>query len=170
MLAEYVMRIKNTRLLKCVMFGGLVGGAGWVWNNEKEWMCCFLDDLRGSGINSDQWMAAPHDKGEWRKTAEQGAERFMAKWVAAEKVKAGLRHEEVCPNVTGRAKERIAQSKRARAGSLVIVDQPQVVQTCILRVDVVLSFSGLTYALFLFRFRPFYFYQRPRLFVRSIVP
>ena len=28
----------------------------------------------------------------------------------------------ICPNVAGRAKERIAQSKRARAGSLVIVD------------------------------------------------
>ena len=38
----------------------------------------------------------------------------------------GLRHAVVCPNVTGRIKERIAQSKRARAGSLVLVDQPQV--------------------------------------------
>ena len=28
----------------------------------------------------------------------------------------------VCPNVTGRTKERIAQSKRARAGSLALVD------------------------------------------------
>ena len=42
----------------------------------------------------------------------------MAKWVTAEKAKAGLRHAVVCPNVTGRTKERIAQSKRARAGSL----------------------------------------------------
>ena len=46
----------------------------------------------------------------------------MAKWIAAEKVRARLRHAVVCPNVMGRAKERIAQSKRARAGSLVIVD------------------------------------------------
>ena len=46
----------------------------------------------------------------------------MAKWIAAEKIKAGLRHALVCPNVTGRTKERIAQSKRARAGSLAIVD------------------------------------------------
>ena len=36
--------------------------------------------------------------------------------------KAGLRHAVVCPNVTGRTKERIAQSKRARAGSLALVD------------------------------------------------
>ena len=46
----------------------------------------------------------------------------MAKWIAAEKAKAGLRHAVVCPNVTGRAKERIAQSKRTRAGSLALVD------------------------------------------------
>ena len=46
----------------------------------------------------------------------------MAKWVAAEKNKAGLRHGVVCPNVTGRTKEGIAQSKRARAGSLTLVD------------------------------------------------
>ena len=47
----------------------------------------------------------------------------MAKWIAEEKVKAGLRHAVImCPNVTGRTKERIAQSKRVRAGSLAIVD------------------------------------------------
>ena len=48
----------------------------------------------------------------------------MAKWIAEEKARAGLRHAVVCPNVTGRTNERIAQSKRARAGSLaIIVDQ-----------------------------------------------
>ena len=46
----------------------------------------------------------------------------MAKWIAAEKKKAGLRLAVVCPNVTGRTKERIAQSKRARDGSLALVD------------------------------------------------
>ena len=51
-----------------------------------------------------------------------GAEGLTAKWIAAEKVGAGLRHTVVCPNVTGRTRERIAQSKRARAGSLAIVD------------------------------------------------
>ena len=45
----------------------------------------------------------------------------MAKWIAAENVRTELRHAEVCPNVTGRAKERIAQSKRARVGSLAII-------------------------------------------------
>ena len=46
----------------------------------------------------------------------------MAKWIAAEKARAGLRRAVVCPNMTRRTKERIIQSKRARAGSLAIVD------------------------------------------------
>ena len=57
----------------------------------------------------------------------------MVKWIAAKKTRAGLRHAVVCPNMTERAKERIAQSKRARAGSLALVDQPQVARTYILR-------------------------------------
>ena len=73
-------------------------------------------------IDADQWTTAAQGEGKWRKTAEQGAERFMAKWIAVEKVRAGLRHAAVCPNVTARTKERIAQSKRVRAGSLAIVD------------------------------------------------
>ena len=59
------------------------------------------------------------DDGEWLKTAEH----FMMKWIAAEKVRARLQHASlVCPNVTGRIKEMIAQSKRVRASSLVIID------------------------------------------------
>ena len=46
----------------------------------------------------------------------------MAKWIVAEKASAGLRHAVVCPNVTGRTKKRIAQSKRARAVSFALVD------------------------------------------------
>ena len=46
----------------------------------------------------------------------------MAKWIAAEKARAGLRHAVVCLNMTGRIKERIAQSKRARAGFLALVN------------------------------------------------
>ena len=47
----------------------------------------------------------------------------MTRWIAAEKVRDGLRHAvAACPDVTGMTKERIAQSKGARAGSLAIVD------------------------------------------------
>ena len=92
-----------------------------------------MDDLKASGINAHQWTTAAQDEGEWRKTAEQGAERLMATWIATKNVRAGLRHAVVCPNVTGRTKERRAQSKRVRADSLTIADWPQVARTCILR-------------------------------------
>ena len=79
-------------------------------------MECFLGDLRAFGINADQWTTAAQDKRDWHKTVEQRAERFMAKWIDAEKVRAGLRHAVECPSVTGSAKDRIAQSKRFRVG------------------------------------------------------
>ena len=92
----------------------LCGGAG-----KRVDVGCFLDDLRAFGINADQWTTAAQDEGGWCKTAEQGAEHFMAKWIVAEKATVGLRHAVVCPNVTGRIKERVAQSKR-----LVLVRSP----------------------------------------------
>ena len=42
----------------------------------------------------------------------------MTKWIAAERARVALRHAETCPNVTGRTKERVAQSKRDRTGLL----------------------------------------------------
>ena len=47
---------------------------------------------------------------------------FMTKWIAAERARAALRHAVICPNVTERTKERVAQSKRARTGLLATVD------------------------------------------------
>ena len=61
-----------------------------------------LDNLTAFGIKADQWTTAAQDYGE---------ERFIAKLIAV-----------ACPNVTGMTKESIAQSKRARAGSLAVVD------------------------------------------------
>ena len=104
------------RLSKCVMFGELVEGAGSVGGQDKEWVGCFLGGLRAFGINADQWTTAAQDEGEWRRTAERGTKHFMTKRIAAEKAKAGLRHAVVCLNVTERTNERIAQSKRVRAG------------------------------------------------------
>ena len=48
----------------------------------------------------------------------------MVKWIiTGEKVRTGRRREVLCPNnVTGSVMDRIAQSKRVRAGSLDIVD------------------------------------------------
>ena len=134
------------------LFGELMTGAGCVGGQKKEWMECFMDDLRAIDINADQWTTAGQDEGEWCKTAEQEAECFMAKWIAAKKVRPGLRYAVVCPNMTGRTKETIAQSKRARAGSLTIVHWPQVARSFILRVFMLMSFSVVTFVLFLFRF------------------
>ena len=45
--------------------------------------------LTAFGINAHQWTtAAAQDEGEWRRTAERGVERFMAKWITAERAKA----------------------------------------------------------------------------------
>ena len=114
--------MEDMRLPKCVIFVELVGGTGCVGVQEKESMGCLLDNLRAFGINVDQWTTTAPNEGEWRRTTKQGVERFMAKWIVGEKAKAGLRHAVVCPNMTGRTKERIAQSKEARAGLLAIVD------------------------------------------------
>ena len=50
---------------------------------------------------------------------------IMALIAAAGNVGAGVRHAVICPNVTGRTKDRIAQTSKqraARVGSLAIVD------------------------------------------------
>ena len=113
--AGFVARRENTGQPNCAMYGEMVGGAGCVGGHEKEWMGSFLDDLRAFGINAEQTTAA-QDEGEWHITAKQGATHFMGEWIVAEKAKARLRHAVVCPNVTGRTKERI--------GRLVLVRSP----------------------------------------------
>ena len=47
-------------------------------DREKELIECLPDDLRAFGINAYRSTSAVQDEGECRKTAEQGAERFMA--------------------------------------------------------------------------------------------
>ena len=44
--------------------GRIDGGRGLCGGQEKEWMGCFLDDLRASGINADQWTIAAQGEGE----------------------------------------------------------------------------------------------------------
>ena len=62
--AGFVARMEDTRLPKCVVFGEMMRGVGCVGGQEKEWMGCFLDDLRAFGINADQWTtAAPRTRG-----------------------------------------------------------------------------------------------------------
>ena len=110
LLAGIVARMEDTRLPTCVMFGELVGGAGCVGGQEREWMRCFLGDLRAFGINADQSTTAAQDEGEWRK-----ARNFSWR-------NGSLQRKSVCPNVTGRTNDRIALSKRVRAGSLAMIN------------------------------------------------
>ena len=49
------------------------GGHGLCERPGKEWMGCFLDNIRAFGIKADRWTTAAQDEGEWRRTAEQGA-------------------------------------------------------------------------------------------------
>ena len=85
-------------------------------------MGCLLEDIRVFGIDPDKWTIAAQDEREWHRTAKQGAESFMTRWIAAERARAALRHAETCPNVTGRTNERVTQSKRARTGLLATID------------------------------------------------
>ena len=70
--AGFVARMEDTRLPKCVMFVELVGGAGCVGDQEKEWMGCFLDDLRAFGINADQWRLQPRTRGDGAERRNKG--------------------------------------------------------------------------------------------------
>ena len=57
--------------------------------------------------------------------AQDGGTRdatFYGQMDCCKELRIGLRHAVVCPDVTGRTKERIAQSKRARARLLAIVN------------------------------------------------
>ena len=85
-------------------------------------MGCLLDDLRVFGIHPGKWTIVAQNEGKLHKTAKRGAESFMTKWIVAERARATLRYAVICPNVTERTKERIAQSKRSRTGLLATVD------------------------------------------------
>ena len=85
-----------------------MGGVGCVADQETDWIGCFLDGRPQSFRHADEWTIAAQDEGRWYRAAEQGAGRFMVKWIAAEKARVRLRHAVVCPNVTGRTNERVA--------------------------------------------------------------
>ena len=62
--AEFVARMEDTRLPKCVMFEELVRGADCMGGQEKEWIGCFLDDLKAFRTNADKWTTAAKDERE----------------------------------------------------------------------------------------------------------
>ena len=125
--ARFVARMEDTKLPKCAMFGELVGSAGCVGGQEKEWTGCLLDNLKAFGINADQWTTAAPGRGGMAQDGGTRGGTFHSKLDRCRESRAGLWHAVVCPNVTGRKKDRIAQSKQhLRADLLAIVDQSQV--------------------------------------------
>ena len=44
-LLDFMARMEDPRLPKCMLFGWLMGGVGCEGGRGKEWMECFLDDL-----------------------------------------------------------------------------------------------------------------------------
>ena len=99
----------------------LMTGAGCVGGQMKEWMGCFLDDLP-QRIRHQRRPMDDCSPGRGGIAQNGGAfhgemDRFRESrcWSTACSII-------VCPNVTGRTKERVSQSKRARAGSLALVD------------------------------------------------
>ena len=104
------------------MLTELVGDAVFSGGQEKERMGCLLDDLRAFGTKADLWMIAAQDADERYKTAIKVAEFFTKNCIALDGARAALRHAVLSPNLTGRTKERVSKSKRARTGLLATVD------------------------------------------------
>ena len=53
--AGFLASMADTRLPTFVMLEELVGRAGCVGDQEKEWMMCVLNDLKAVGVNAEQW-------------------------------------------------------------------------------------------------------------------
>ena len=53
-----------------------MGGAGCVRGQEKEWMECFLGDLRTFDINAYQWTNAAQDEGKMARDGGTGGGTF----------------------------------------------------------------------------------------------
>ena len=123
MFTGFVARTEDTRLLKCAMFGELVGGAGCVGGQEKGWIIgCFLADFRSFRHQRQPVDDCSPGRGGMAQDGGTGGGTFHGEMNRCRESQAGLWHAVVCPNVTGRTKDRITQSKLARAGSLALVN------------------------------------------------
>ena len=120
--AGFVAHMEDTRLPKCVVFGEMVGGRGLGRGRGKR-----VGGVFPGRSQSFRHQRRPVDdcspgRGGLAQNGRTRGGTFHGERMVADKTKAGLRPAVVCPNVTGRTKKRIAQSKRVRAGSLAFVD------------------------------------------------
>ena len=90
--AGFVARMEEMRLPKCVIFGELVVGRGLCGGPGKRVGGVFPERSQSFRHRRRSVDGCSPDEGKWCRTAEQGAEHFVAKLIAAEKAKAGLRH------------------------------------------------------------------------------
>ena len=107
-------RIRDCRSASC--------SENWVWEAMKKsgWGVSWMTSELSSSTPTSGRLQQPRAKGERRRTTEQGAERFMAKWIAAEKVTTGLQHAVVY------VRARLEGSRRGKpkASGLVLVRSP----------------------------------------------
>ena len=108
---EQLMKMMGVIVVVWAAFGLTVS------EGKTEIMC-----LRAKGMSESTMSTCPSRSTGGTRGGTRGETFHMTKWIAAAKARAGLRHGVICPNVTGRTKEKIAQSKRTRAGSPAIVD------------------------------------------------
>ena len=118
--AGYEARMEDTKLPKCGIFGELVGGAGCVGGQEKRVDGVFLG--RPESFRHQRRPVgdcSPRRGGMARDGGTRGG-TFRGEMDRCREASAGLRRAVVCPNVTGRTKER--KAKAGSCWSLAIVD------------------------------------------------
>ena len=156
-------------LLFNIFFAVVINAASTCFKADKgimEWMGCFLDDL---GINADQWTTAAQDEGGWRRTAEQGAEQFMAIWIAAEESRAGLRRA-VVPECDGKDQREFSPKQAGLCWFVrpcwLVTSGANLHTPGVWFADAMRSFSGITLVSFCFVF-VFILWLKPRPFQSS---
>ena len=152
--AGFVARMENTRLQKCVMFGEMGGGGRAAWGEqEKEWMVCFLDDLRAFSLSkptSGRLLYCSPGRGGMAQDGGTRGGTFHGEMNRCRQSQGCTRvqYAVVYSNVTGRTKKRITQSKQG-CSCWFARHKSQVARTCILRAffgfPILLSFSGVTF-------------------------
>ena len=122
MFAGFVARMEDTRLPKCVMFGEMGEGRGLCGGPGKG-----VDGVFSGRSQSFRHQRRPVDdcspgRGGMVQNGRTRGGIFHGEMDRSRENQGWTTAAVVCPNVTGRTKKRISQSKRACAGSLALVD------------------------------------------------
>ena len=92
LLAGFMARMGEGRLPQRVMFGELVGGKGYSWGQEKDWMDHLMtEDMSVFGMKFEEWRKTAQKAGRWFRRVEEGAELFMRNCHGTDRRKAAER-------------------------------------------------------------------------------